>query len=326
MIHPFNKLETVPKFKSMTWVSHTYCNYSCDYCVPEFYNGKYRWKDDFTDIINLVKNFRKNSPLRFDIMGGEPTLWPKFSDLCKKINDTGEKNYITFSTNGSRTINWWKKFDAPTSEVVLSFHIISGASISHFIEVIKILSDKGYRVIVFLMMHPKHFKSIKKSAKKVIKLNLKCNLYVKLVSDWKNMEKGGALIDGYTQQMKDFAVKIKYEKSHPRQDFWKYLCLHASDSKSYKRPIDLRDLINQEKNSFKGWMCATGIDYIGVESNGDIYGSQCRHHGKLGNIHTGYTLPKAPQTCYREFCNCGSDLEIYKFIDRKADVNTSKIL
>ena len=51
------KLQTNIPFKSMTWVAHTFCNYSCDYCIPEFYDGTYRWLKDYSHILKLVKTY-----------------------------------------------------------------------------------------------------------------------------------------------------------------------------------------------------------------------------------------------------------------------------
>ena len=306
------KLQTNIPFKSMTWVAHTFCNYSCDYCIPEFYDGTYRWLKDYSHILKLVKDFRQDKPLRFDIMGGEPTLWPKFKDFCTELNETGDTTLIMYTTNGSRTINWWKRYDAPTSEVGITYHPISGADINHIIEVTKILSDKGYRVKIWLMMLPVHYRHIRKVYKKIAKNKLNCIAIPKLVSNWR--DSSGVLLSGYTDEMLKFCKKRYNNLIYPKQEAKFSHNLLGYDEFNHKRQVNVRELISTKKNSFRGWMCATGIDYIALEANGDIYGSQCKHHGKLGNIKTGYILPEAPQICRRDWCNCGSDIDIYKYI------------
>ena len=75
-------IETIPKYKSITWEMTNYCNYSCSYCIPELNGGSVPLPKSFDNIIQLVKEFRQDEKLIFDIMGGEPTLWPKFKEFC----------------------------------------------------------------------------------------------------------------------------------------------------------------------------------------------------------------------------------------------------
>jgi len=65
-------------------------------------------------------------------------------------------------------------------------------------------------------------------------------------------------------------------------------------------------------NSFKGWKCSAGFDFLWINSAGDVYGNVCRHSGKYGNVFTDIVLPTEPMLCPAEKCYCASDINISK--------------
>jgi len=138
-------------YKHITWECTTVCNYSCSYCWPDCHNGKYRWPtDDQTDkLISYITEFSAGDQIVLDIMGGEPTLWPQLKKFCSLINNFSS---ITFSTNGSRTLNYWKNFDAPIDHLLFSFHP-EFASVEHFIKILKEIQDR-FHITVLILYHP----------------------------------------------------------------------------------------------------------------------------------------------------------------------------
>lgn len=299
------RLETIPRYKSITWVAHTYCNYKCSYCIPALNAGYDRWKSDYSKIIQIAKKFREDLPLKFDIMGGEPTLWPQFEQFCNDLNATGDNTFITFSTNASRTLRYWQDWKANVSEVVISYHP-EFADHRHIEKVINILAEKGYNIVLYLMCPPEYFEKVKEIHQYFLEKNLPCIMWMKVVSDWTG---SGKVLSAYNKKQLTYISNSKH--------IGKYDKIWDESTRLFGREIDTRKLISEKKNNFKGWLCAAGIDYIGIEANGDIYGSECKAFGKIGNINTGYKLAKKMQICPRDWCNCGTDLRITKKLKKK---------
>jgi len=295
-----NELKIIPQWKRITYTCTTVCNYSCSYCTEYHYNGKYRWTEDYTSLLNLSNEFRKYRPLIFDIMGGEPTLWPKLHEFCDDlVNSSKQPTAIIFTTNGSRTLNYWKKFNAPIDELGFSFHPET-ASEDHFIEVFEELHTR-YRISCVLMMPPSQFEKIKKFYNRLLESKLLINVRIKLIADWHN---GTGILPTYTTEMLEFA-KIKFSRSKIRSII-RYDFLVDGE-----KTTTSEHLINSSNNYF-GWKCNMGLDNLNIEPNGNIYGATCKIVKPYGNIYSTYKLPTAPEICTKTSCVCGTDVQIYK--------------
>ena len=84
----------------MTFFIHNTCNFKCSYCSEEHYGGSHRWPegqtwDNYLDLIDDMKE--KNKYLYIELLGGEPTLWPKFHEFVEYISD--ENTFIEYETN-----------------------------------------------------------------------------------------------------------------------------------------------------------------------------------------------------------------------------------
>ena len=298
-------IRSQPSLKEIVWTASDYCNYKCSYCSEKHYGRKYPWPKDYSKLINFIKDWRGNDPLKFDVMGGEPTIWPKFSDFCADLKNTARdinKTFITFSTNASRTIRYWNNFDYKLDEVILSFHP-EYADIDHFLEICNLLCEK-YRVGVFLMMPAEHYEYIRNIFENLKKEKFnKATVIIKLVDDWKN---GTGLDKNYTTEMLEFSKNKIKQLNPPKKDISRTLV--ADD-----REVKVRDLINSNQTNFKGWHCWIGKDILNIEADGSVYGSQCKVRGPLGHIDTGIEIPTAPTVCTKNYCLCGSDVIIDKY-------------
>jgi MoaA/NifB/PqqE/SkfB family radical SAM enzyme len=305
-----NKIELNKPWKKVVWITTTVCNYSCSYCAPSLHNGKHRWLDNYSNVINLINKFRQNSPLVLDIMGGEPTLWPKFQDFCKEIKSNELTTSIQFTSNGSRTVRYWETFDAPVDTLGFSFHP-EFAKEQHYIDILQVL-HKRYNVKVFLMMPPTEYDRIRKFYYDILNSDLEIDVAVKLIKD--NQHNG--LIDGYTNQHKQFSTNR----------MWKSKVSIIDDSfplLNGKKFIP-QELVNTGKDNFKGWMCNVGIDRLSIEPNGDVYGSTCYITKPYGNINTDkdIDLPILPTLCTKNRCGCGADISISKEYSNSSTINT----
>ena len=297
-------IKTNPSFKKITWEMTNYCNYKCSYCNEECNGGSVPLPKDYNHIIELVENFRNNEPLIFDIMGGEPTLWSKFKDFCIALKNTSYKNtHIVFSTNASRTMRWWKTFDAPISDLGLSFHP-EEASVEHFVDVLKEIHYK-YNVTVYLMCPPKCYEKSIELFKKIEEVQLVVRAMLKPVMDWSSGSKG--YVDGYTEKLLLTISKSKYKhKDCKRSTISQTLYYNGKES-------NVRDIINKKQNQFKGWFCNLGQNHLYIKADGRIYGSACGIKESLLGSLNNYKIKNGPVICSNLWCTCGSDIEIEKW-------------
>ena len=64
------------------------CNLECSYCYSNFYKRGNPWISE-TQIFKIVDGFRKLGAIECSLIGGEPLLHPKFSQLVDYITDKG---------------------------------------------------------------------------------------------------------------------------------------------------------------------------------------------------------------------------------------------
>lgn len=298
-------IETIPKYKSITWEMTNYCNYSCSYCIPELNGGSVPLPKSFDNIIQLVKEFRQDEKLIFDIMGGEPTLWPKFKEFCFALKNTSiAETHIIFSTNASRTLRWWETFDAPVSDLGLSFHP-EEASVQHFIDVIKEIQHR-YNVKVYIMYPPNNIEKSQELFDKIVENKLRVRATAKAVMDWTSG--GNGLVEGYNPVVLQTISDSDYE--HENCD-----ALSIDNTLYFNdKPTNVKDVISNKLNNFKGWNCKLGQDNLYIKANGNIQGAACGiADAFLGNINTGYVTKTQPVICPRTWCTCGADIEIEKW-------------
>ena len=298
-------IRSQPSLKEICWTVSNVCNYKCSYCTEKHYGGTHHWPKDYTKIIDFIKEWRGNDLLKFDVMGGEPTLWPKFGNFCKDLKSTLENpndTYILFSTNGSRTLRYWEKFNFDLDEIILSYHP-EYSDIDHFLKIVNILTTRYY-MHIYLMMPPQYYEKVRTIFDKLLDKQFdKATVQIKLVADWQN---GTGLDKNYTSEMLNFSKNRIKQKTHQKKEIVRTL---MADNKE----IHPRDLINSNQNNFKGWNCWIGKDILNIEVDGTVYGSQCKVRGPLGHIDTGIEIPNHPTVCTKSHCLCGSDIIIDKY-------------
>lgn len=288
--------------KYIIWEATTVCNYSCRYCWPEYYDGKYRWPDDEkTDkLIKYIKKFSEDKKIIFDIMGGEPTLWPNLQKFCYSIKDYA---YTTFSSNGSRTVRWWDKFTAPLDHLILSFHP-EFANVDHYVNVLKTIHQR-YGVTVYILYHPEFKDICLRAWNSFTKGNLEISCQMKRI---------------YTDEHSQPVFSTEYSEEDKKILMFNYnnrkiqLHLPKMDLIRDGKIVDPHEEIAKGLNSFTGWQCNLGGDlWRYILADGTIYGSACRMRSPMGNVYTdGETTKPACVTCTLKYCNCRLDLILNK--------------
>jgi organic radical activating enzyme len=298
------KVHSDVNYKWISWVVTSVCSYHCSYCDPKLHDGKYRWPDTIDNVLKLTKEFRKDALLTFDIMGGEPTLWPHLQDFCYKIIETSNAaTHTTFSTNGSRTINYWKKFKAPVGELGISVHF-EYANEDHIMELLTELTPR-YRVVVYLMFPVKYFDRVQKFFQRLDDSKLEMDVLINPIFTKEGLE------SGYTEEMKLFFLK-KISRQRPTID--NFNTNFFVDGMSYP----FNEFKRKGLNKFENWNCQLGKDYLWIDQSGKITGGNCKLGLDMGNIYDygSINIQEHVVKCSNIICSCGVDIRMNpKWID-----------
>lgn len=122
------KLIPIEKTFSITWDITRRCNYDCMYCSPRWHNttSKLKTLDEFkSDWLDIYKKtYYKNLKYKISISGGEATINKDFMPFIEWIKEQyGDKiNKILLTTNGSASLNYYKKLYTLIDNVSFSTH------------------------------------------------------------------------------------------------------------------------------------------------------------------------------------------------------------
>lgn len=277
--------------KYLTWECTTWCNYACTYCPPECHSGKYRWPNEqqTENLIQYIKEFRQDKTLVLDIMGGEPTLWPGFRNFC---NYVGEFSVITFSSNGSRTARWWRKFEAPIGHLLFSFHP-ENADIDHYVEMLNEIHNK-YKVTVLILYHPEYKSYCQQVFDRLTQGDL--NIGVSMKRIW-----GQEYTSEEEQELKQ--TKWIGGKSMDSR-LW-------IDMKVDGQIVNKDHFLKEERNKFLGWECNLGENYRYIRADGSVWGASCKVGWSLGNVYDDQIIAQPrPIVCGVERCDCLVDITL----------------
>jgi MoaA/NifB/PqqE/SkfB family radical SAM enzyme len=244
---------------------------------------------------------KRNKYLYVEVLGGEPTVWPKFQDFVDEISD--ENVFVEYATNASRTLKYWEKFRSQRTFVFLSWHN-EEADDDHFYEVAKIMQHKA-SVSVPLMIVPETFERAKTLFDRLSTLN------IEITPKFVRTSINGTSYFEYTDEQRDWIQNTKHNKMKPFGIDWKIpQTLHFDGT-----PIKFMKVLDQGLHEFKGFMCTAGIKRIVVEPDGNIKRCTKSVGGSLGNINTEYSLPDSPILCDYKACPCKLDAVVEKWID-----------
>lgn len=279
---------------------HNVCNYRCSYCNDYHRDGTYRWPTDwkpYTDLIDRVRERNKN--VYVEVLGGEPTLWPKFQDFVDHISS--DDVFVEYSTNASRTLNYWERFRTQNAFVFLSWHY-EHADDDHFIKVAEIMQHKA-SVSVPLMVVPTNFERAKDLYARLSNLN------IEVTPKFTRTSINGYSYFEYTDEQKDWIINNSFNKMKPFGIKWQIPhSLHFDGV-----PIRFMSVLDKQMHRFKGFTCTAGMKRLMVEPDGNIKRCTKNVGGSLGNIFGEYTLPIDPIVCTYEACPCKLDAIVEKW-------------
>lgn len=128
MIPSIIKVVPVEQVFSITWMLGPRCNYDCMYCPPEWHDKhtKHRTLTELKDA--WISIFEKSKhlalPYKISFSGGEATSNKYFIEFVEWLKDnySDKIKAIILSTNGSATVNYYKKLLSLVDNITFSAH------------------------------------------------------------------------------------------------------------------------------------------------------------------------------------------------------------
>lgn len=295
------------------------CNYSCWYCFPGSHEGTHRFPDfDLTvrNLTHLINVYKANGKKRIflNLLGGEPSLWPRLADFAKIFSEQGCE--ISMITNASRTLRWWEENAKYFSKINISCHH-EKVDVEHIKAVGDIIYDSGCIVDASVLMDPFAWNKCKDILYGLKKSKRKWVIIAQgIVHETVN----------YTDEQKKFISKFIYRTpnllwffKHNKHKVEKIKVRFENGTTKKVKP---NWLMVTESNHFKGWLCNIGIDYVLIEKDGTITGP-C--YSKLFNLNFYFNLYQSdfltvfsPQLererCNIDICPCQPATNLKKFI------------
>jgi organic radical activating enzyme len=302
------------------WQLSDVCNFGCAYCNFESKGGIYGWPslEQTQTLVDNIIAYSNHKYRTYNLLGGEPTLWKHFGNLCEYIHQHDTNSVIQVLTNGSRTIRWWKKYSAIIDKIVISHHVSTQDLADHTISVAKTCYSNS-NVSIQLLMDINNFEKCTQHFDLMIdqlpgisitpkkgETNLGSGEWMPYSQDqlnWLDDALQRSKINSSRKALQQQNYKPKYRRE-----------LYASDGNTEWKSSN-KDLIINDQNHFLGWQCNIGRDIIAVKSSGEICpASACFKDVTLGNYRKSPVIdwPSALFICKYNSCFCGADIEVEK--------------
>lgn len=304
--------------KTIEWILHNVCNYDCTYCGEENKIGDRRWKslDTYKMYVDKLLKASGSNPW-FLITGGEPTLYPDFIELMSYLKSKGA--YICLSTNGSRTLRWWNECkDANVLDsIYVSYHTEKTSDYKHIADVLNLFHDTPTKTVCFiththktidLVIHAADFLYENTSSKIEIKhMNMPANpdMYAKLNSSQLDHIKKSYIGKKPNKTQSNIPSINQYENK---------ISMTYDDGTSEVFSSS-QELIKNNKNHYRNWMCNVNNDVLTVDVNLCRRGQvDCRVSGLVADLDVEeVSFIDNYVKCPYESCYCSANLYTRKY-------------
>jgi organic radical activating enzyme len=307
----------------LTWIMNNICTNSCRYCPPVLWAGKnhhYEWEKAKSFLQRLMAAHKK---IICSISGGEPTVSPFFPDVVKMMYENG--HHIQVTTNGARTINYWRKIAPMIENISWSYHaaMMDEADEDAWIEKVvecHTMSNCGIRV----MMDSDNWERCVNFCKKIEKTG---GARYEVVRIYSEQAKATNIGETYTEEMENWLSSHgnlyvppseglrELKKYGKREELRQKIIVSKKDGTVLEdHHVNLNDIVLTNNNVFTGWSCNIGLESLFVHFDGYVKKGNCLEGGNLFHIdeHEKYELPNTGEICTRSRCMCTTDVKISK--------------
>lgn len=172
-----------PIVHQILWDITRRCNYDCTYCWPSVHNNiepHHEYEKIIETIDKAVDEWSEQDTIRWNFGGGEPTMHPRFMDILKHLNNSGQ--WVLVTTNGSRSTRFWSEAVHYINSINMSAHFGSmdlyPGNEKRFIDNCQIIIDhhkkhnKDHWLEIKLMTPPGMLERAEQFRSEIVKLGL----------------------------------------------------------------------------------------------------------------------------------------------------------
>jgi len=309
---PIKVYNTTDRFV-VDWTINSLCTYHCSYCPPTLHSGVNVFKSKQEDpaivkkfLTDLSNKLGERSNVHIFLNGGEPTISPSLETIIDFCN---EKEWCLYlSTNGSRSLEWWREYAKKIYKVTISYHPESvDDSIFEKVEYIGTQTNVG----VFTLMYPPYWD-------KAVAAFQRFRTVKDITLEPSRVFKRESLKHDSSYEYTD--EQLQWLKDHSGLNI-RGIAFVAPDHRAYGQnyiefdngqveKLDEVEYVNNLKNIFTGWECTMGVNHIFIGPDGYIKHSACNQATILGNLES-FEFAE-PQICKIKYCTCTNDVLIPK--------------
>ncbi len=261
--------------KQVSWDINSSCDYHCSYCslhgkspgpaAPEtLYLSPEEWGACWD------RFHASYGPARIHIAGGEPFLYPGFTELLRRLS---VKHELYVITNFSKDLSGLAGLVSPDSvRLVLSLHPEHVPAPEEFLRRAVSLQAAGFRVRVTAVAYPPFITAVLDHGRRCRALGLKF-VGTPFFGGWQ----GGQYPLAYTEAEKR-ALSVLLDR--------------PGDARYQFQEVDPR-----------GRECRAGEDYCRIGPDGKV--KACLNGAAMGNFTSpGFRLMERPAACPSDHCHC----------------------
>jgi MoaA/NifB/PqqE/SkfB family radical SAM enzyme len=275
------------------WMLLSTCNYRCTYCFfdEESLGAKLR---TFASAQQWSACFDATGyTWLLHITGGEPSIYPKFVELCDELT---QRHYISLNTNLThRALSDFAERIDPSrvSFINAAFHLEerdhrSGHTV--FLRHAELLRSKGFRILVSIVATPTALTRFEEAVEL-----LKSTGLAPIPKLFRGSLDGRMYPRSYTELDKN---RFRLFCDNARE---LYQPLFESNDETPTIDMFRDDEHLDGVPSFAGMSCDAGRRFVRIESNGDVY--RCGPGEWFGNVLDRTFVPRpGPTPCNTEYC------------------------
>jgi len=297
-----------------------FCNYKCFYCSDNFNGKTQQWPKldkilpNFEHLLNYYSKNANKKKFIIHIGGGEPTLWKDLIPFSKSIKDKFNCS-ISITTNGSRSIRWWKHNSKFLDHVSISVHHES-VDPTHISKVGDILYKNRVALWCLVLMDPNCWKKclnlidILKKSKYRWSINARPIFHpdIKYSEEQKKFLETKTRHPGLLYNL--FVEKLKEPKYIGPTVYFK----------NFTKKVKENWLVINGYNNFKGWSCNVGVETLFIGKTGNIQGicgnllyqKDYFYNIYEDNFKNKFNPDIIPTTCQTDFCHCQPEVNCSK--------------
>lgn len=301
----------------LTWFINNICTNHCAYCPPELHKGRnhnYDWEHARSFLLRLIEQHKKINCL---ILGGEPTISPFLYEAVELLHSGGHT--ISLTSNGVRSVEYWKKLAPLINNVSLSYH--PGYEIEDFFKKVQAISEYT-QVGVRVMFDSRYWNKALDFYNECLQIPYLRVDAVRILSEIAGGHTIGSeyspdqlnwLSNTPSRQAVDSVLRLKRQNPN-----WKQLYIGSKfyyDDGTEDYWGDANRLISADKSFFNGWACSIGLESLYINYDGQVRKGNCRQGPDLFHInnHVNHALPTQGEICKMERCICPNDVLVTKF-------------